>query len=214
MPDYSVYLVTDRELLGAQDMCQVVADAIAGGVSVVQLREKNLSARDFVYLARDVLEVTRPAGVPLLVNDRVDVALATDADGVHVGQDDIPAGLVRRIIGADKILGVTAHDADELNRAVEDGADYVGTNAIYGTPTKTDTRPPIGAEGLQERYANSTVPVIAIGGVNHANAREVILAGADGVAVVRAIMGAEDTRAAAAELRSIVDQALREREQE
>lgn len=212
--DYSLYLVTDRALLGARDMCRVVAEAVAGGVSCVQLREKALDARDFVRLAQDLLAVTRPAGVPLLVNDRVDVALAVDADGVHVGQEDIPADLVRRMIGPERILGVTAHNAEELARAVADGADYVGTCAVFGTPTKTDTRPPMGIAGLRERYDASPIPVVAIGGIDHTNARELILAGADGVAVVRAIMAAEDTRAAAADLRRIVDAALREREQE
>ncbi|MDI9584905.1 MAG: thiamine phosphate synthase [Acidobacteriota bacterium] len=208
--DYSVYLVTDRALLSGRRLADVVAAAVAGGVTVVQIREKDLCARDFVAEALECLAVTRPAGVPLLINDRVDVALAVDADGVHVGQEDVPAGLVRKLIGPDKILGVTAHDRSELERAVADGADYVGSNAVFGTPTKSDIRPPIGPEGLRERYADSPVPVVAIGGIDHRNAAEVIRAGADGVAVVRAIMAASDPEQAARELVEIVRASLAE----
>lgn len=212
--DYSVYLVTDRALLAGRRLADVVAAAVAGGVTVVQIREKDLCARDFVAEALECLAVTRPAGVPLLINDRVDVALAVGADGVHVGQDDIPAAMVRRIIGPDRILGVTAHDRAELEQAVADGADYVGSNAVFGTPTKSDIRPPIGPEGLRERYADSPIPVVAIGGIDHGNAADVIRAGADGVAVVRAIMAAHDPEQAARELAEIVRASLAETSRE
>lgn len=208
--DCSIYLVTDRGLLAGRMLAEVVAAAVAGGATVIQLREKDLCARDFVAEALQCLEITRPAGVPLLINDRVDVALAADADGVHVGQEDIPAGLVRRLIGPGKVLGVTAHDPAELSQAVADGADYVGSNAVFGTPTKADIRPPMGLAGLKERYADSPIPVVAIGGIDHGNAADVIRAGADGVAVVRAIMGAQDPAQATRELVAIVRNALTE----
>jgi len=206
--DYSVYLVTDRPLLGSRSLVEVVRAAVKGGVTLVQLREKDMPGGEFLTIARELLAVTRPASVPLIINDRVDVALAADADGVHVGQEDIPAAIVRGMIGPHKILGVTAHDGEELARAAADGADYVGTNAIFGTPTKADIRPPIGISGLTERYADAPVPVVAIGGVDHSNAAALIEAGAEGVAVVRAIMAADDTAQAACELRRVVGDAL------
>jgi len=209
--DCTLYLVTDRSLLGGRDLARIVRAAIVGGVTMVQLREKELPARDFVQVARQLLAITRPTRVPLIINDRVDVALAVGADGVHVGQDDIPADMVRRIIGPDKILGVTAHDEHELAVAVTHGADYVGTNAVFGTPTKADIRPPIGLDGLARRYAGATVPVVAIGGIDHENAADAIEAGADGVAVVRAIMAAPDTARAATDLRLTVGEALAHR---
>lgn len=198
--DLSVYLVTERSLLAGRKLVEVVAAAIAGGVTVVQLREKEAEGREFFELAEALLQITRPAGVPLLINDRVDVMLAADADGVHVGQEDLPADRVRRMIGPDKILGVTVADAVELDRAVKDGADYVGTNAVFATPTKTDTGTPQGLAGLQEMCRLSPVPVVGIGGIDQGNAAEVMAAGAAGCAVVRAIMGAPDPEAAAREL--------------
>lgn len=210
--DLSLYLVTDRAHLAGRELADVVRAAIAGGVSCVQLREKDAPGGEFVRAAEELLAVTRPQGVPLIINDRVDVMLATDADGVHVGQEDISAGPARRMIGPDKILGVTVSSLAELRQAIADGADYVGANAVFSTPTKTDTGAPTGLEGLRELCETSSVPVVGIGGISAQNAGDVIAAGADSVAVVRAIMAAEDPKAAARELRSIVDGALETRQ--
>ncbi|MCE5218713.1 thiamine phosphate synthase [bacterium] len=198
--DLSVYLVTERSLLAGRKLVDVVAAAIAGGATVVQLREKKAEGREFFELAEALLQITRPAGVPLLINDRVDVMLAADADGVHVGQEDLPADRVRRMIGPDKILGVTVADAAELDEAVKDGADYVGTNAVFATPTKTNTGTPQGLTGLREMCRVSPVPVVGIGGIDLGKAADVMAAGAAGCAVVRAIMAAPDPEAAAREL--------------
>lgn len=208
--DLSVYLVTDRALLAGRRLVDVVVAAVEGGVTCVQLREKEASGREFVALAKELLEVLRPSGVPLIINDRVDVAVAADADGAHVGQDDVPAEAARKILGPGKILGVTVATPDEALKAAEEGADYVGASAVFATPTKTDTGTPIGIDGLRRLCAASPVPVVAIGGVNAENAGEMIRAGAAGVAVVRAIMAAPDPKAAARQLREVVEKARRD----
>ena len=205
--DVSVYLVTDRGLLAGRRLTDVVAAAVAGGVTCVQLREKEASGREFVRIAKELLEVLRPVGVPLIINDRVDVAVAADADGAHVGQDDIPAAAARKMLGPDKILGVTVATPEEAAKAAEEGADYVGASAVFATPTKTDTGSPMGIDGLRRLCMASPVPVVAIGGVNAENAGDMIRAGAAGVAVVRAIMAASDPKAAAQLLREVVESA-------
>ncbi len=160
-----------------------------------------------IELAQEILAVTRPLGVPLIVNDRVDVALAAGADGVHVGQDDMPARLARRLLGPDGILGVTAATLEEARQAVADGADYIGCNAVFATPTKPDTGAPTGVEGFRPLAHAVAVPVIAIGGVKAGNAGALIRAGAAGVAVVSAIVAADDPEQAARTLRTAVDEA-------
>jgi thiamine-phosphate pyrophosphorylase len=205
--DLTLYLVTDRRLSGGRSLEHVVQAAIAGGVTTVQLREKDITTREFVALARTLREITREAGVTFIVNDRVDVALAAEADGVHVGQDDMPAALARRLIGPDRILGVTAASEAEARRAQAEGADYVGCNAVFATPTKTDTGPPLGLEGLRRLVQAVTVPVVAIGGINVGNAAEVMACGVAGIAVVSALMTAPDVTAAARQLRAIAEAA-------
>ena len=206
--DLSLYLVTDCSLLAGRGLAQVVRAAIAGGVTCVQLRDKRASGAELLRLAETLLAVTRSAGVPLIINDRVEVMMATGADGVHVGQSDQPARGARALIGPDKILGVTVSTLDELARAIADGADYVGSNAIFSTPTKTDTGAPQGLEGLRALCAASTVPVVAIGGIDCSNAAEVMAAGAAGVAVVRAILSEPDPEFAARRLRACMAAAL------
>jgi thiamine-phosphate pyrophosphorylase len=208
--DWSLYLVTDRGLAAGRSLAEIVKAAIAGGASVVQLREKECNTGEMIRLAQQLLAITQPLGVPLIVNDRVDVALAADADGVHVGQEDMPATIARRLIGPEKILGVTAASPEEARRAVADGADYIGCNAVFPTPTKTDTGTPMGIEGFRQLAHSVPVPVVAIGGINASNAGALVRAGAAGVAVVSAIMAAEDPEEAARVLRRVVDQARRE----
>jgi thiamine-phosphate pyrophosphorylase len=205
--DWSLYLVTDRSLAGGRSLAEIVKAAVAGGVSVVQLREKGCSTRRMIGLAEEILAIVRPAGIPLIVNDRIDVALAVDADGVHVGQDDMPAVVARRLIGSSKILGVTAGSPDEGIQAVADGADYIGCNAVFYTPTKLDTGVPTGIDGFRHLARAVPVPVIAIGGMNAGNAGDLIRAGAAGVAVVSAIVAVNDPEQSARVLRTVVDDA-------
>ena len=208
--DYSLYLVTDASLSRGRAHDVIVLAAIRGGVTVVQYREKNASTRQMIEEALALREMCRAHNVPFIVNDRVDVALAVDADGVHVGQEDMPAPFARKLIGRGKILGVSAENVAQARAAIADGADYIGASPIFATPTKPDAPSPIGVEGLQELAHACAIPIVAIGGLNVTNAGSMIRAGAAGVAVISAIMGAEDVERAARELRAIVEQSRRD----
>ncbi|MBQ2006515.1 MAG: thiamine phosphate synthase [Bacteroidales bacterium] len=203
--DLSLYLVTDRDLSLGRSLEEVVSEAVAGGVTVVQLREKDASTGEFVELARRMMDMLNPLGVPLIINDRVDVALAVDADGVHIGQSDMKYEDARRLLGPDKIIGLSVESFEDIEAANALDVDYVGISPVYGTPTKTDTAEPFGLEGLRKAVAMSEHPTVAIGGMNAKTIGEVIAAGADGVAVVSAICSAEDVKEATTELKSIVD---------
>ncbi len=200
--DYTLYLVTDAGLSQGRTHTQVVEAALRGGVTVVQYREKSAGTRKMIEEARELRQLCRAAGVPFIVNDRIDVALAVDADGVHVGQDDMPAPLARRLIGKGRILGVSAGNPEEARKAEADGADYIGASPIFATPTKADAPAPMGVEGLRQLARVVSIPVVAIGGINAANAQSMILAGAAGVAVISAIVAAEDVEAAAKAIRA------------
>lgn len=197
-----LYLVTDRDLSLGRSLEEVVREAVAGGVTMVQLREKDASTGEFVELGRKLMTVLKPLGVPLIINDRVDVALAVDADGVHIGQSDMPYADARRLLGHDKIIGLSVENFEDLDIANTLDVDYVGISPVYGTSTKTDTAEPFGLEGLRKAVQMSAHPTVAIGGMNASTIGEVIAAGADGVAVVSAICSASSPRAAAAELLS------------
>jgi thiamine-phosphate pyrophosphorylase len=198
--DGSVYLVTDRGLARGRPLEQVVEAAVRGGVTAVQLREKEATTREYVALARRLLEVLRPVGVPLLIDDRVDVALAAGADGVHVGQSDMRYEDARRLLGPGALIGLTVEDDGQAREADSLDADYLGVSPIFATPTKTDTGPPWGLDGLRRLRSASSHRLIAIGGVHPGNATEVVRAGADGVAVVSAICAADDPEQAARSL--------------
>jgi len=205
VPDYALYLVTDAGLSRGRTHLEVVEAAIKGGVTVVQYREKNASTRRMIEEARELCLLCRAAGVPFIVNDRLDVALAVDADGVHVGQDDMPASLARRLLGENKILGVSAGSAAEARTAVDDGADYIGASPVFSTPTKPITPPPLGTEGLGRLARAVNIPVVAIGGITERNAAAMMECGAAGIAVVSAVVAAEDVEAAARGLRRAVE---------
>lgn len=202
--NWSLYVITDRKAAGERPLTEVVEAAIAGGATIVQMRGKTATTREMIELGRALHEITRGAGVALIVNDRVDVTLALDAEGVHVGQEDMPAPLARRLIGPDRILGVSAGTVEEARQAEQDGADYLGVGDIYGTPSKADAGMPIGVKGLAEIVEAVSIPVIGIGGVTADNAMAVIKAGAAGVAVISAIVGADDPERAARRLRRAV----------
>jgi thiamine-phosphate pyrophosphorylase len=202
--DWSLYVVTDRPLARGRPLEQVVEAALRGGATVIQLREKEASTREFIALGQRLQELCRARQVPLIINDRLDVALALGADGVHVGQDDMPVGLARQLLGPEKIVGATASTPQEARQAEADGADYLGCNAVFYTPTKTDTGAPLGIEGFRRLVQTVSIPIVAIGGIEAANAAKLIQAGAAGVAVVWAVWAADDPEAAAREICQVV----------
>ena len=205
--DYSLYLVTDRALARGRMSVEIVREAVAGGATCVQLREKNCGTREFLEEARAFQAALRGTGVPLVVNDRVDVALAVDADGVHLGQQDMALADARRLGPPGWIIGVSAECVEDAIRAEREGADYIGVSPVFATPTKTDTARPLGLEGLRQMRAAVKIPLVAIGGIHAGNAREVIRAGADGLAVVSAIVSADSPREAARQLRREIEAA-------
>lgn len=205
--DYSLYVITDTNVSRGRSHREIIAAAIPGGATMVQYREKNASTRQMVDEAFVLRDLCREHGVPFIVNDRVDVALAVDADGVHVGQDDMPASLARRLVGPEKILGVSVENVEQARAAIDAGANYLGAGAVFATSTKSDAGEPLGLDGFAKIARVSTVPVVGIAGINMSNAASVIRAGAAGIAVVSAVVGAEDVQAAARELRTVVDQA-------
>ena len=199
--DYSLYLVTDRALARGRATAEIVRAAVAGGVTCVQLREKECGTREFIEEARAVQAGLRGTGVPLIVNDRVDVALAVGAEGVHLGQRDMAIADARRLGPPGWIVGVSAESVEDAVRAEREGADYVGASPVFATPTKADHAAPLGLDGLRRLRAAVKLPLVAIGGIHAGNARETVRAGADGLAVVSAIVAADDPRAAAEILR-------------
>jgi len=199
--DYSLYLVADADYAPGRGLPGLVEAAVRGGVTVVQLRAKTLAGRGFVDLAQAVAGVLAGTGVPLIVNDRLDVALACGAAGVHLGQDDLPVPLVRRILGPAGTIGVSVNGPDEARRAERDGADYVGAGPAFATATKVTDLRVLGPEGIEGIKRAVGIPVVAIGGIGTGNAASIAAAGADGIAVVSAILGAADARQAAEDLR-------------
>ena len=197
--DYTLYLCTDRNLMTTKTIEESVELAIQGGCTVVQLREKDCSSLEFYQLALRVKAITDPYHVPLIINDRMDIALAVNADGVHVGQSDLPASVVRKMIGQDKILGVSASSLAEAVQAQNDGADYLGVGAMYSTATKTDAENVTLAELKEIRKAVS-IPIVVIGGINKDTVGNFKGLGIDGLAVVSAIVAQKDIAAAAHEL--------------
>lgn len=202
--DYTLYLVTDRRLMSCKTIEDSVELAISGGASAVQLREKDCSSREFYELALRVKRITESAGVPLIINDRIDICMAIDADGVHLGQSDIPCKTARKILGADKIIGVSAALPKEAAQAQSDGADYLGVGAVFQTGTKTDTRP-VTPEIIREIRAAVTIPFVVIGGVNPENIKALYGLGIDGAAVVSAIVSQPDITAAARKMRKAAE---------
>lgn len=199
--DYTLYLVTDRDLFPGIRLAAAVGQAIRGGVTMVQLREKNACSRDFYGIALEVKEITDRYSVPLIINDRLDIALAVDAAGVHIGQDDLPARVARKVLsGRGKILGVSAATVAEALQAQADGADYIGAGSVFTTGTKKDVRPLL-REELEKIKQAVNIPVVAIGGINESNVRLLQGTGIDGIAVVSAILGSDDVQKAAADLK-------------
>jgi thiamine-phosphate pyrophosphorylase len=200
-----LYLVTDQPSLQGRALLDVVMAAVKGGVTCVQLREKALGTRDFLALAEALVQHLSSLQVPLIINDRVDIALACGAQGVHLGQSDMPVEQARRLLPPEVFIGWSVETADDVARAAQLPVDYLGVSPVFATPTKTDTLAPWGLDGLARVRANTALPLVAIGGINASNARNVMQAGADGLAVVSAICAAPDPQQAAAKLREMID---------
>jgi thiamine-phosphate pyrophosphorylase len=203
----SLYLVMSLDPYEGRSALEIAREAIDGGVTVIQLREKDRPLRDVLPEARELRALCQERNVPFIVNDRVDVALLLDADGVHVGQDDLPATEVRRLIGPGKIIGVSAGSLEEARWAVEQGAEYLGVGPIYATATKLDAGEAVGTALIEELAKTYGLPMVGIGGIGRGNAGAVIRAGADGIAVVSAITRQADPKAAAAALCDAIDAA-------
>jgi thiamine-phosphate pyrophosphorylase len=206
-----LYFVTDRGLCGPRPLADVVLQAIRGGAACIQLREKTTATRAFVEEAQRIKELIAPFRVPLIINDRLDVALAIGADGVHVGQDDMPYEIARKLMGPKAIIGLSVETWEDVERAERLDADYLGVSPVFATPTKTDTKEPWGLAGLARIRAFSRHPLVAIGGLNASNAEAVVKAGADGVAVVSAICASPDPLGTSRELAEIIRAALQKR---
>jgi thiamine-phosphate pyrophosphorylase len=202
--DYSLYLVTDRDLAGGRATLDIVKAAVRGGTTCVQLREKDCSTLEFIQQALSIKEFLSTHEVPLIINDRLDVAQAVNADGVHLGQTDMPLDMAKNIVGDAMIIGISAESLEDAIEAEKGGADYLGVSPIYATPTKTDTAPPLGLQGLQQIRNAVKIPLVGIGGLTKDNSADVIRHGADGVAVVSAIVAAENPETAAGELKQII----------
>ncbi len=203
--DFGLILVTDRELCHGRPLEKIVEAAVRGGVTCVQLREKTLPSRAFLETARSMKAILSDWSVPLIINDQVDIALAAGADGVHLGQGDMPVSNARRILGAEAVIGLSVETMDQAIEAETRNVDYIGVSPIFATPTKTDTHAPWGLDGLRRLRQATNHILIAIGGIHPANAADVLKAGADGLAVVSAICSAADPESAARSMRDAVE---------
>jgi thiamine-phosphate pyrophosphorylase len=208
VPDWRLYLVTDRGLARGRPITWVVEAAVRGGVTAVQLREKSCPTSEFVQLGRELKKLLAPLQVPLIVNDRVDLALEIGADCVHLGQQDMDAGRARTLLGPGALIGLSIETIEQARAAVPLDVDYLGAGPVFATATKRDAAPPLGLAALAQMRAISRHPLVAIGGIGLENARQAIQSGADGVAIVSAICAADDPERTARELRQSIDAAL------
>lgn len=193
-PDYSIYLVTDDACLQGRALIDCVREALEGGVTLVQYRAKTAASAEMYAEALQLKALCNSFNVPLIINDRLDIAMAVGAAGVHLGQDDLPCAAARRILGEDYLIGVSAHNPAEAKAALQSGADYLGCGAVFGTATKADVKK-LGTDGLAAICREKGLPVVGIGGVTADNYREVRAAGADGAAIVSGILAQPDIRA-------------------
>lgn len=200
-----LYLVTDQGSLRGRTLTDVVLAAVQGGVTCVQLREKHLDSRDFYAQAVALMDLLRPWNVPLVINDRLDIALACGAQGVHLGQSDLPVHAARALLPESVFIGWSVETPEHVEQSAQLPVDYLGVSPVFATPTKTDTAAPWGLEGLRSLRTQTELPLVAIGGIHMHNAAEVLDAGADSLAVVSAICSADDPCASARQFRSLID---------
>jgi len=202
---WRLYVITDERVSRGRSHLQIAEEAIRGGADAIQLRDKEASGGRLFSVALGLRRLTREAKIPFIVNDRLDVAMAVDADGVHVGQEDLPASVARRILVPGKILGVSAETVEEALAAQKDGADYLGVGPVFeARGTKADAGAPLGLELVARIRKGCSLPIVAIGGINAENARSVMEAGADAVAVISAIVSADDIAQAAKNLKLLL----------
>jgi thiamine-phosphate pyrophosphorylase len=209
--DLSLYLVTDREFSLGRAVSEIVEKAVRGGVSMVQLREKEITTRDFLSLAVELKSLLKRSGIPLIINDRIDIALAINADGVHVGQNDMPVEMIRKIMGNDVLIGLSVESISDAEAANTLDIDYIGISPVFATSTKKELVSGLGIDGVRGIVKVSKFPAVGIGGINYSNTEDIITAGADGVAVVSAICSADDPEYAASALSVKVSSARCER---
>ncbi|KEJ01624.1 thiamine phosphate synthase [Clostridium botulinum] len=195
--NYELYLITDRRILKGRQLKKVVEDAILGGVTIVQVREKDVSTREFYNVAKEVKEVTDYYKVPIIINDRLDIAQAIDASGVHLGQKDMHLNIAREILGKDKIIGISVGNVKEALEAQNNGADYLGIGTIFPTGSKKDVDAIIGIDGLSKIKDSISIPSVAIGGINKTNFKDVLKTGIEGISVISAILDEDDIKLAA-----------------
>ncbi len=205
--DYTLYLVTDNKNKTEEEFLNTIEESIKGGVSLVQLREKKLNHNEFLNIALKVKELLKKYNIPLIINDNVEIAKEIDADGVHVGQDDLEAKKVREIIGNDKIIGVSAHNIKEAKKAENDGADYIGCGTIFKTYTKSDATV-ITKDELKNVVNSVNIPVVYIGGIKEDNIKELENTGINGVSVVSAIMESENPKLSSERLRKEIERII------
>ncbi|APQ95236.1 thiamine phosphate synthase [Clostridium botulinum] len=195
--NYELYLITDRRFLKGRQLKKVVEDAILGGVTIVQVREKDVFTREFYNVAKEVKEVTDYYKVPIIINDRLDIAQAIDASGVHLGQKDMHLNIAREILGKDKIIGISVGNVKEALEAQNNGADYLGIGTIFPTGSKKDVDAIIGIDGLSKIKDSISIPSVAIGGINKTNFKDVLKTGIEGISVISAILDEDDIKLAA-----------------
>jgi thiamine-phosphate pyrophosphorylase len=198
--DFDLYVITDRQQTGDRALGEVVEAALRGGVRALQLREKDLPPRQLYPLARDLRRLTQRYGARLLVNDRIDVALAVDADGVHLTTTSLPIRVARQLVGAERLIGVSTHNLGEAQAAAEGGADFLVFGPIFFTPSKAPYGEPVGLDALRAVRAAIKPPILAIGGIKKANLEQVLAAGADGIAVISAVIAVDDPTSASQDL--------------
>jgi thiamine-phosphate pyrophosphorylase len=198
--DFDLYVITDRQQSGGRPLLTVVEAALRGGARAFQLREKDLTPRELYPLAQEMRQLTHSYGARLLINDRIDVALAVDADGVHLTAASLPASVARQLLGPDRLIGVSTHNTAEAQAAAEGGADFLVFGPVFFTPSKAPYGQPVGLDALRAARAAVELPILAIGGIKKANLDQVLTAGADGIAVISAVVAADDPTAATQDL--------------
>ena len=194
MRDFQLYVITGEEFHPARDVIEVMEEAILGGADIIQLRDKTNSKRIVLEKARRLRELTRKYDIPFIVNDHIDIALAVDADGIHLGQEDLPLHLARQLVGPDKIIGISTHRIQEAREAEKGGADYIGAGPIFPTNSKSDVVDPVTTAYLQEVASEISIPFVAIGGIKLHNVAEVVNAGGNRICLISEVVGSEDVK--------------------
>jgi len=203
--DWRLCLVADAEAAGDRNLVFIIREAVEAGTTLVQLRGKKLSTRQFLNMALEASEYLKSRNIPFIINDRIDVALACKADGVHLGQEDLPLPFARQILGEQRLVGISVNTIKEAEEAEAKGASYIGAGPIFYTPSKEELRTILHLEGLRTIREKVKIPILAIGGIQAKNARDVISAGADGIAVISALMASDDIRKATRKLLEAIE---------